>query len=164
MNNEKMLDKLNNLVSTIPYELQDCFYLILNEKYSILFKENIEKLNIKLKEIENPLSYKNIPLIFTDKNFIDCNLEIIPKAKYILRIKNYEEIMFDNFIEEYKKISKKYNIEIRGCGCCDSPYIDNLYVIYVDNINVSNGEVKYDKGLKLKYKQILEKELKEEGK
>ena len=159
-----MLDKLNKLVSTIPYELRDCFYLILNEKYRILYKEDIEKSNIILKEIENPLSYKNIPLIFTDKYFIDCELKIIPKAKYILKVKNYEEIMLDNFIEEYKKILKKYNIEIRGCGCCSSPYIDNLYVIYVNDINVSNGEIEYEKGLKLEYKRILEKELKEEGK
>lgn len=36
------------------------------------------------------------------------------------------------FLEELGKLTKKYNIEIRGCGCCGSPYLEDL-----------TGEVKY---------------------
>lgn len=159
-----MKDKLNKLISTIPYELKECFYLIINEKYITEIKQEFEKLNIEWEQNIKPLTYKNISLVFTDKLYIDCKLKIIPEAKYILKVKSYEENMFENFIKEYENISKKYNVEITGCGCCGSPSIDNLYTIYIANINVRNGKVKYNKSINYKYMKILEKELKEEGK
>ena len=32
----------------------------------------------------------------------------------------------ENFLKELAKLTKKYNIAIRGCGCCGSPYIDDF--------------------------------------
>jgi hypothetical protein len=29
----------------------------------------------------------------------------------------------DKFLEELSALTKKYGIEIGGCGCCDSPYL-----------------------------------------
>ena len=30
------------------------------------------------------------------------------------------------FLKELAELTKKYNIAIRGCGCCGSPYIDDF--------------------------------------
>lgn len=32
----------------------------------------------------------------------------------------------DLFLQELTKLSKKYNIVIGGCGCCGSPYLDDI--------------------------------------
>ena len=32
----------------------------------------------------------------------------------------------ENFLKELAELTKKYNIAIRGCGCCGSPYIDDF--------------------------------------
>ena len=31
-----------------------------------------------------------------------------------------------NFLKELSDLTKKYNIEIGGCGCCGSPYLNDL--------------------------------------
>lgn len=30
------------------------------------------------------------------------------------------------FLKELAELTKKYNIAIKGCGCCGSPYIDDF--------------------------------------
>lgn len=32
----------------------------------------------------------------------------------------------DKFLEELSALTKKYGIEIGGCGCCGSPYLVDL--------------------------------------
>lgn len=31
-----------------------------------------------------------------------------------------------NFLDELAELTKKYNIKICGCGCCGSPYLEDL--------------------------------------
>ena len=52
------------------------------------------------------------------------------------------------FLKEYEKLCKKYNMGLHGCGCCESPYlIDGNgekwdYVEDLDNINFNpNREI-----------------------
>lgn len=52
----------------------------------------------------------------------------------------------DEFIRELSALSKKYRIQIAGCGCCDSPYLlpiqdDDLpgsYNITIDDTTYKN--------------------------
>lgn len=44
-----------------------------------------------------------------------------------------------DFLKEYEKLCQKYNMGLKGCGCCGSPY---LYIIHnnedfdcIDDIN-----------------------------
>lgn len=53
-----------------------------------------------------------------------------------------------NFLKEYEKLCKKYNMGLCGCGCCESPYLVDYndekcsYVEYLENININDeGEV-----------------------
>ena len=32
----------------------------------------------------------------------------------------------ENFLKELAELTKKYDIAIGGCGCCGSPYLDDL--------------------------------------
>lgn len=32
----------------------------------------------------------------------------------------------EKFLEELSELTKKHGLAIGGCGCCDSPWIDNL--------------------------------------
>ena len=46
----------------------------------------------------------------------------------------------EGFLEELFALSIKYNIEIKGCGCCGSPYLEEIekkspirYTVLEDN-------------------------------
>lgn len=52
------------------------------------------------------------------------------------------------FLKEYEKLCKKYNMGLHGCGCCESPHLidcngeDWDYVENLDNINFNkNGNI-----------------------
>lgn len=52
------------------------------------------------------------------------------------------------FLKEYEKLCKKYNMGLHGCGCCESPHLIDCngetwdYVENLDNINFNeNGEL-----------------------
>ena len=32
----------------------------------------------------------------------------------------------EEFLKEYEKLCRKYNLIISGCGCCDSPFITDV--------------------------------------
>lgn len=40
----------------------------------------------------------------------------------------------ENFSKELSDLTKKYGIAIGGCGCCGSPYLDDLNVKDFKNI------------------------------
>lgn len=44
------------------------------------------------------------------------------------------------FLKELSELSKKYDIYIFGCGCCDSPYL-----VYGEPDFNGDGEVGWDK-------------------
>jgi len=44
------------------------------------------------------------------------------------------ELEVEQFLNELTELTKKYGLAIGGCGCCGSPWLDNL----------ENDEVSYD--------------------
>lgn len=38
----------------------------------------------------------------------------------------------DSFLEELSELTKRYGIEICGCGCCGSPWLKNLEPYQLD--------------------------------
>lgn len=45
----------------------------------------------------------------------------------LTKIKQIErQDRFNNFLNEYKELCLKYQIEVFGCGCCDSPFCIEL--------------------------------------
>jgi hypothetical protein len=57
-------------------------------------------------------------------------------------IEELEEVY--SYLTEYKELCKKYGIEIYGCGCCGSPYLDDLKYIKIENICIEKNEL-FDK-------------------
>lgn len=51
----------------------------------------------------------------------------------------------DNFLKELAELSKKYDIEIWGCGCCGSPLLINISDRnkLADNLNWEEEKNKY---------------------
>ena len=49
------------------------------------------------------------------------------------------------FLKEYEKLCKKYNMGLHGCGCCESPYLIDCngekwdYVEKLDNIKFNEN-------------------------
>lgn len=51
----------------------------------------------------------------------------------------------DKFLEELSELSNKYGFEIGGCGCCGSPWVQEIDGNFgVDNLSFVNG--KYEVG------------------
>lgn len=51
-----------------------------------------------------------------------------------------KELDYTAFLDELTKLTKKYHIEIGGCGCCGSPFLNPVkpkndchYVVTKDN-------------------------------
>lgn len=42
------------------------------------------------------------------------------------------------FLKEYEKLCQKYDLSIKGCGCCGSPYIEYEDYKYIEDINYNN--------------------------
>ncbi len=54
---------------------------------------------------------------------------------------------FDKFLEELSELSNKYGFVICGCGCCGSPWIDEIDGDFsADELGFLNGkyEVRYN--------------------
>ena len=51
----------------------------------------------------------------------------------------------DRFLEELSELSKKYSLEIRGCGCCGSPWIEamNSFEVF-ENLTFKDNTYKVD--------------------
>lgn len=51
----------------------------------------------------------------------------------------------NNFINELNELTKKYNLIIGGCGCCGSPWIEDLQeeYEYVENVTYDVDNEKY---------------------
>ena len=141
-----MLNKILNLIETIPEEVKECFAIIISEKDGKkLLQEIYNKQHIfeNYKKINSfPLSIMNIPIIigFT----IEPCLEPINNKDTLLKLYYYELYRFNNFMKEYEKLCNKYEYYIGGCGCCGSPYLDKTYTFTASEIRFENKKVKYD--------------------
>ena len=53
---------------------------------------------------------------------------------------NKKKLLKDyDFLVEYEKLCKKYKTQIMGCGCCDSPYLDEI-----GNIEYNKNKLSFD--------------------
>ena len=44
--------------------------------------------------------------------------------------------MEKEFLKEYELLCQKYNMGFNGCGCCGSPYLEDIeYVVYNKTLN-----------------------------
>lgn len=48
------------------------------------------------------------------------------------------------FLKELTELCDKYNIYIKGCGCCGSPWLEDLNGTNYDNLTYSEGGYKVD--------------------
>ena len=46
----------------------------------------------------------------------------------------------ENFLKELTELTSKYGIEIRGCGCCGSPWITDGKEILLDHLTYEDGK------------------------
>jgi len=51
----------------------------------------------------------------------------------------------EQFLQELSALTRKYKIEIGGCGCCDSPYLTDL----LENEQAESWGYKYPDGYKM---------------
>lgn len=56
-----------------------------------------------------------------------------------------EETRIKHFLKELEYLSKKYNLYIKGCGCCGSPYIKDSKTgdIICNDLTYDNEEKYY---------------------
>ena len=146
-----LYDELNNIINEIPEEVKDCFAIYINkDKANELVKE-MQKFTEE--KIEFPITYKNIPVAI--HQYVSTYLELIETPEKITKVYLYEKSKIDNYLKEYEKLCKKYNIGLCGCGCCGSPYLYELYTIAVDNVNYKEGRLQYDLSIKCDYEKYL---------
>lgn len=51
----------------------------------------------------------------------------------------------DKFLEELSELSNKYRFVIGGCGCCGSPWVDEIDGdLSVDGLGFVNGKYEVD--------------------
>ena len=146
-----LFDELNNIINEIPEEVKDCFAIYINkDKANELVKE-MQKFTEE--KIEFPITYKDIPVAI--HQYGSTCLVLIEVPEKIAKVYLYEKNKVDNYLKEYEKLCKKYNIGLRGCGCCGSPYLSNLYTIVVDDVNYEKGRLQYDLRIISDYKKYL---------
>lgn len=59
-----------------------------------------------------------------------------------------------DYLKEYESLCKKYNLTIDGCGCCGSPFIDNVKfdedeIYEINEIKLENNKLMFN--IKRKY-------------
>lgn len=146
-----LFDELNNIINEIPDEIKDCLAIYINkDKANELLKEAQKFTDEK---IEFPITYKNIPVAI--HQYVSTYLKLIETPEKITKVYLYEKNKVDNYLKEYEKLCKKYNIGLRGCGCCGYPYLSKLYTINIDNINYEKGRLQYDLTIISDYKKYL---------
>lgn len=66
------------------------------------------------------------------------------ELKMNMKIETANKINLQGFLTELGELSKKYGIEIGGCGCCGSPYLDYMG----ENMNEKETatDLSYDNG------------------
>ena len=86
-----MLNKILNLIETIPEEVKECFAIIINEKdgKTLLQEINNQYIFENYKKIDSfPLSVMNIPVVI-DFTGEPCLKPINKKDKYYLKLTRY---------------------------------------------------------------------------
>jgi hypothetical protein len=152
-----MINDINKLIREIPEAIRDCFYIELNQKYADKF---IEYVNTKYKgyfvlhdEIGELITFKNIPIVISQYN--TNRIKVKENIDSIIKVYHYEKVNITKYLNELENISNKYQCFIGGCGCCNSPYIDNLYTIGVCDINYNGKKLEYDLYIKHEYAEII---------
>ena len=146
-----LFDELNDIINEIPEEVKDCFAIYINKDKANEILKEMQKYTEE--KIEFPITYKNIPVAI--HHYASTYLELIKTPEKITKVYLYEKNKVDNYLKEYEKLCKKYNIGLRGCGCCGSPSLDKLYTIIVDNVNYEKGRLSYDLVIMPDYKKYL---------
>ena len=49
----------------------------------------------------------------------------------------------ESFLKELSELTKKYNVEIVGCGCCGSPWVIDSNSCHLDNLSWDEKTKKY---------------------
>ena len=101
-----MLNKILNLIETIPEEVKECFAIIINEKdgKTLLQEINNQYIFENYKKIDSfPLSVMNIPVVI-DFTGEPC-LEPINKKDKLLKLYYYEPHLFSIFFAFLRVVS-----------------------------------------------------------
>jgi len=147
------MDELNKLIESIPLELRDCFYIKINYN---LAKKIIDQFAIYNREcLTFPCTYKGIQVVLN--KMANNELEVIPNEESYLKVSSYEINKAEKFLNEYEELCRKHNLSIGGCGCCDSPYLDDeFHTISIGNILYNEGKLKYEISYTYKAREYLQ--------
>ena len=148
-------NELNDLISEIPEEIKDCFGIYISKENGQKLIDNFcKKLGVN-EPIYFPITYKNIPVAIHEYKY--TKLELIKTKDKATKVYLYEKNNLEKYLKELDNISKKYQCYIRGCGCCGSPFINNLHTITVDDINFENNKLEYKVEIKEYIRSILDR-------
>lgn len=50
----------------------------------------------------------------------------------------------EEFLKELSELTQKYELEIGGCGCCGSPWIENTQSYVADNLYYDKDKQRYE--------------------
>lgn len=95
-----------------------------------------------INNLQKKLKKQNLCIVYKQKEEFDYknNYCIIKNEFYFDKIiKNKEQL----FLKEYEKLCQKYKIGLKGCGCCGSPYLNDINEInYNEKFNkiIINGQ------------------------
>ena len=152
-----MINELNKLIREIPEDIRDCFYIELSQKYADKFIEYVnteyKSYFVLHKEIGALITFKNIPIVISQ--YYGTRIKVKENFDSIIKVYVYEKVNITKYLKELENISKKYQCFIGGCGCCNSPYIDNLYTINVSDINYNGKKLEYDLEIKPIYEDLI---------
>lgn len=160
----KITDKLNELISSIDFQLKDCFYIVINESQADElageWKKIINEKIINEKELNFPIVYRGV--IVAISIYTNGELKVKRDFESVNKVYQYELNNVTHYLNELEELCKKYNISIGGCGCCGSPQLIKFYTLSVDEVNYYDNKLHYCLDIKPYVEDIFRNELKGE--